>query len=165
MDRDVNRLAAAISIALIAVLFYITCVSVKPYNMVEQEHVLYVGSVEITTFNHPVLQPTTSGYGGTGPMKAALGEALQVKPYDDGNRTSGWTCYGAGEQGRYVCTVRWATGYSVYVAGIDLFDGSAPGKTGSFTLIDATGPTDGRVNPLHMADNIRLDGPIYTVTG
>jgi hypothetical protein len=165
MDRDVNRLAAAISIAMIGVIFIITCVSVKPYNTVEQEDVLYVGSTRITVFNHPVLQPTTSEYGGTGPMRAGLGEALRVSPYDYGNSTSGWSCYGAGEQGRYVCTIRWATGYSVYVAGIDLFDGSAPGKTGSFTFIDATGPTDGRVNPLHMGDNIRLDGPIYTVTG
>lgn len=164
MDRDLNRLAAAISIAMLAVLFFIACVSVRPYNLVEQEHVVYAGSVQVTAFTHPALQPATSGYTGTGPMKTALGETLRVSPYDYDNGISFWICPGTGEQGRYVCNVRWTTGYSVYVAGIDIFDGSAPWTTGNFTLIDATGKTDGQPNMLHISDTIRLDSQ-STTTG
>ncbi len=67
MDRDVNRLTAVTSGAMIIVLLIIAGISVKPYIIIEQEHVLYSGLTTVTIFDHPALQPTASKYQGTGP--------------------------------------------------------------------------------------------------
>lgn len=165
MDRDVNRLTAATSLVMIIVLFIITCVSVEPYYLVQQEHVLYAESGTVTAFDHPTLQPTVSKYEGAGPMKIAVGEWLRVSPSSFNDSTIGWSYPGTGQQARYVCNLSWTAGYSVYVVGIDVFDGNAPWKTGSLTLIDAPGQANGRRNVLHMPKTIRPDGTINTVTG
>lgn len=165
MDRDANRLAAVISGVLLVILFLIAGVSVKPFLAVEQEHVLYVGSANVTAFDHPVVLPSASKYQeGNGPVKTALGEWLVISPYDDATGTARWNYAGTSQEGEYVCRISWTTGYTVYLAGIGIFDGTAPWTKGGFTLIDARGPTDGRPNELHMPWAFRPDTLTNTTT-
>ena len=165
MDKDVNRLAAVTSGALIILLLIITGVSVKPYQLIEQEHLVYSGSQTVTNFDHPLVLPTTSHQPTSGSTKTTLGEWLQVSPYEHSNNTAGWSYSGAGEEAEYVCRITWTTGYSVYFAGVDVFDGSAPWKNGNLTLVDAHGSADGRRNELHLPEYFRIDSPASTTTG
>lgn len=165
MDGDANRLAAAISAALIVVLLAVAGVGVRPFVTVEQEHVLYQGNTTTTVFEHPSVLPATAAYSGSGALRTTLGEELLISPYDRGNGTAGWRCKGDGGRAEYVCRLTWETGYSVSLAGITVFEGSAPWKAGSLTLVDAPGAADGGLNLLHMPENVRLDEGAGPVTG
>lgn len=165
MDRDVNRLTAVTSAIMIAVLLVVAFVSVEPYYLIRQEHVLYAESRAITAFDHPALLPTISEYRGPETTRITADEWLRVSPHNSTDSTAGWSYNGTGEQARYVCNLSWNTGYSVYVAGTSIFDGNVPWAAGNLTLIDTTGQADGQRNALHMPEFIRPGTAINTVTG
>jgi len=153
-DRGLYIFTGAVVAALLAVLAIVVATHIEVYYLVEQTDAISGA----TALELPSIGPAGQGEA----AKVGIFAALPVTPYDPVNGTTTWRFSASGSPAaevHYVCRLDYSIGFTVYVFGQPLLQGTAPASERDWTLIDAQAPAGSGGGTVHLPGSLQL--PIY----